>query len=68
MSKNPSVDIKTIYQIELVVAAVVSVIVIAANGNYLLHLFTTPKAPVPLKIREQQLKTAIQFIDGGNQN
>ncbi len=61
MSKTHSLDIKTIYQVGLIVTIMLSVVVISLNAWYLLGAFTKSTNQPSLRIREQQLQQAISL-------
>jgi hypothetical protein len=68
MSKNLSLDIKTLYQVGLGLVGTICAVLIILNGYNVVQLLAVPKAVVSLRMREQQLKTAIQIIQQNQQN
>jgi hypothetical protein len=62
MSKNLSLDTKTIYQLGLSLVGLVSLAVVILVILNAVRLFDQPKPEPAVKIREQQLKTAIDLV------
>lgn len=66
MSKNLSLDIKTAYQIVLVLSGLIAACLIIINVLSAIQLFGQPTNLTPAKIREQQLIQAIQLVQTKN--
>lgn len=66
MSKNPSVDLRTIYQVELIVlyCGVLGLIVYALLQVQTLLQTTAP--PAEANVQQVQIQNALQVIDPGS--
>lgn len=62
MSKNLSLDIKTAYQIILILSGLIATCLIVINLLSAIQLFGKPTNEISAKIREQQLIQAIQLV------
>jgi hypothetical protein len=63
MFKNHSLDIKTTYQIGLIVVGLISLTLVVINVITLTKVLKQSPLEPTLKIREQQLQTAINAIN-----
>jgi hypothetical protein len=66
MSKNLSLDIKTAYQLGLVISGLIAVCLIIVNLLSLTQVFGDSVNQPSAKIREQQLMQAIQLVQASN--
>lgn len=63
MSKNLSLDTRTVYQSGLIAVTLASIAVIILVIINSLKLVNQPKTEPAIKIREQQLQNAINLVD-----
>jgi hypothetical protein len=62
MSKTPSLDSKTIYQSGIILVGLICIVIVGFASYQALNLFKQPQAEPVIKIREQQLSTAIKIV------
>lgn len=62
MSKSLSLETRTIYQLSLIAIGTVSLILVGFSIFQATKLFNMPKDEPVIKIREQQLNTAIKLV------